>query len=428
MDAVQAEPGGALGRPRALSAAQTLAYGAGNAGAGAMFGLANAVLPLYLAEYGFSNAAIGLLAQDRPPLAGLSQIIIGWLSDRTASRWGRRRPYMLAGAPLAAAAVLVLALRPPVWLMVAMLLLATTALAAAYGPYLALLRDRVPEHQRGRVGAFQALAGMLGQLGLLYLAAQLWEDHPGLVFLGVAAALLAGFAVAASGVDEPLEPAARTPAPARGARQRQAWRRLADHLRDLLSYREAAKYLLPTLCFWLGTGGTVPFLTRFGVQELGLDERTAFQLLMVAMVATMLGAVPAGWLGDRYGKKPVLLAGLGMLGLTVLVSSQVRSVEQAVLALVATGAANGVCAALLFPLLADLIPRQRAGELTGLGTAVWELAQPLGALLGGLSADLTGSLRTTLVGAGLLLLLASALLAPVHPERAFATEDVERER
>jgi maltose/moltooligosaccharide transporter len=209
------------------------------------------------------------------------------------------------------------------------------------------------------------------------------------------------------------------PAPS-GKKQEQTRERptAMEYLRGLLRHREAAKYLLPTLVFWLGTGSVVPFLTRFAVNELGTDESTAFQLLMIAIGTAALFTLPAGWLGDRFGKKPVLLVGLVAFGVVVLVGSQVRTVEQAALALAATGAANGICTALLFPLLADLIPGERAGELTGFGTAAWELAQPLGAVLGGLSADLTGSLRSTLLTAGLALLVASVLLLPVHPEQA----------
>ncbi len=64
---------------------------------------------------------------------------------------------------------------------------------------------------------------------------------------------------------------------------------------------EVARYLLATLFFWLGTGGVVPFLTRFGVQELGTDEATAFRLLMLPLLAAALISLPAGWLGDRFG-------------------------------------------------------------------------------------------------------------------------------
>jgi Na+/melibiose symporter-like transporter len=400
------------GHKRAFSPGHTLLYGAGNVGAGTMFAFANAALPLYLAGYGLPNFAIGLLAQDRPPLAGLSQIVVGALSDRTRSRLGRRRPYILAGVPVTVAALLGLALHPPVWLMVLLLLVMTTALAVAYGPYLTLLRDLVPRRQRGRVGAVQTLGSMLGQLGILYLASQVWEQQEGLVFGVVAGALLVGFGLTFIGV---REPPARSSTHPEQPRERSS---LLDYVRGLLRHREAAKYMLPTLFFWLGTGSVVPFLTRFAVNELGTDESTAFQLLMVAIGTTALFTLPAGWAGDRWGKKPVLLAGLVAIGLVVLVGSQVRTVEQAVVALAATGAANGICGALLFPLLSDLIPGERAGEFTGFGTAAWELAQPLGAMLGGLSADLTGTLRTTLLVAGLTLLVAGALLVPVHPERS----------
>ncbi len=85
---------------------QVLLYGAGNIGAGMMFAFTNAVLPLYLASPGLPNAVIGVLSQKHPPLAGLSQIVAGALSDRTHTPLDRRRPYILAGIPLAAAAML----------------------------------------------------------------------------------------------------------------------------------------------------------------------------------------------------------------------------------------------------------------------------------------------------------------------------------
>jgi MFS-type transporter involved in bile tolerance (Atg22 family) len=316
------------------------------------------------------------------------------------------------GVPVTAAALAALAWQPPLWLMLPLLVLMTTALAVAYGPYLALLADLVPAQQRGSIGGVLQLASMLGQLGILFLASRFWQDRPELVFGVVAGALLVGFGLSFLGVGEP---AARPGGPPRGERAPEPLRfRPAEYVRDLLGQREVAKYLLATLFFWLGTGSVIPFLTRFSVNELGTDESTAFQLLMVAIGSTAVFTLPAGWVGDRFGKKPVLLAGLVGLGLAVLVGSQVRTVEQAIVALVVTGAANAVCTALLFPLLADLIPRERAGEFTGLGSGVWELAQPMGALLGGLAADVTGSLRAALMAAGLLVLVAGALLVRVQ--------------
>jgi GPH family glycoside/pentoside/hexuronide:cation symporter len=45
---------------------------------------------------------VGILLAASTVLSSLNQVVVGWLSDRTVSRWGRRIPYVVAGAPLAA--------------------------------------------------------------------------------------------------------------------------------------------------------------------------------------------------------------------------------------------------------------------------------------------------------------------------------------
>ncbi len=433
-------------RPLApFTLAQTLLYSAGNFGAGLLFAFTNAALPLYLAGYQLPNAAIGLLSQERPPLAGVLQLAVGALSDRTRTRLGRRRPYIALGVPVAAAALLALALHPPAGLVIALLVVMTSFLAIGYGPFLALMVDLVPSEQRGRVGSVLNIANMAGQVLMLWLASQFWETQEALVFWIVGGALLLGFGLTIVGLREPAPPgrlegggAGKTGAAGETGETGAAGvgddvsdgslpglrlprrppltdLRPLEYARDVLRHGEVARYLLATLFFWLGTGGVVPFLTRFGVQELGTDEATAFRLLMLPLLAAAVISLPAGWLGDRFGKQRVLLVGLVLMGVSVLVGSQVRTVEQAAATLLVTGAANGLCTVLLFPLLADLIPRDRAGEFTGLGSAVWELAQPLGAVAGGLAADVTGSLRTTLAAAGLLVLVSGALLLRVRP-------------
>jgi maltose/moltooligosaccharide transporter len=387
----------------------SLLYGTGNIGAGLTFAFTNAALPLYLASYGLPNAAIGLLAQDRPPLAGVSQVVVGAMSDRTRSPLGRRRPYMLAGVPLTALALFLLATRPPIWIAIGLLVVMTTSLAVAYGPYLALLPDLVPSHLRGRVGAIHAAGNMVGQVIMLVLASQLWSQSEPAVFGIVAGGLVICFGITFFGIRE-RPPPADPPPPVRFA--------LGEWVRGILAEREVAKYLLATFFFWLGTGGVVPFLTRFGVNELGTDEGTAFLLLLVPVAATVVFALPSGWLGDRFGKKRMLMVGLIAMSASVMLGSQVQTVSQAVALLVVTGAANALCFVLLFPLLADLMPEDRSGEFTGMGSGVWELAQPLGAVLGGLAADVTGSLRTTLFVAALLVLVAAVLLAPVRATRS----------
>lgn len=369
----------------------------------------NTAVPLYLASYNFPNAWIGLFSQERPPTAGIGQVLIGALSDRTRARLGRRRPYILAGIPITVLALLGLIPHPPVGVVIGLLLVLTMSFAAAYGPYLALLADLVPEDRRGRVGGVLNIANMFGQLAILIMAMQLWSSNERAIFWAVAAALLVGFAITV--VFVPERPITVPPPQVRID--------LSGYARDVFRHQEVMKFLFATLFFWFGTAGVVPFITRFAVTELNTTESVAFQLFIVAVAGTALGTLPAGWLADRVGKKSVMVAGLALFGVTALIGSQLRSVESAMVAMAVIGLANAACTVPLLPLLVDLIPRGRAGEFSGIGTGVWEFAQPLGAIFGGAVADATGSLRWSLVSAGVLVLVAGALLtrvrAPAHP-------------
>ncbi|HYU18352.1 MAG TPA: MFS transporter, partial [Chloroflexota bacterium] len=348
---------------------------------------------------------------ERSFIGGLAQPLVGALSDRTRSPLGRRRPFFLVGVPLVVLSLLALAAHPPFWSAVALLAVLAFFLAVAYDPYLALLADIVPSQQRGRVGGAMGVANMTGQVALLAAASLLWEEREGLVFGLVAVAVAAGFATTFLGIREPPNP--NQPGPP----VRPSLRPLA-YIRGVLAERELAKYVCVTGLFWLGTGGVVPFLTRYGVDELRVETSTAFQLLLVAVATTALFALPAGALGDRFGKQRVLGLGLLGYGAACLAGAAAQTVAQAFVILAAVGVANAACTVLLFPLLADLLPRDRAGELTGLGSAVWSISQPLGAAGAGLLADLTGSLRTALFLAGLLTLASAALLTRVRSPKS----------
>jgi MFS family permease len=169
-------------------------------------------------------------------------------------------------------------------------------------------------------------------------------------------------------------------------------------------------YIGAASLYWLGTGGVLPFLTRFGVSELGLSEGDSFQLFLPALAGTIVGAIPAGYLADRRGKKPVLAVGLFFYSVIALVASQVASVPQALVAMGAVGLANGVWTALAIPLLVDLVPQDRAAEMTGLGSAVWSFSQPVGSVVAGVLIASADSYRIPFVGAAVFIFLSFALL------------------
>ena len=84
------------------------------------------------------------------PLAGLLvQPIIGYLSDRTwSTRFGRRKPYFLIGAILAATALIYMPHSPLLWVAVGMLLILDSSINISMEPFRALVADLLPNSQR----------------------------------------------------------------------------------------------------------------------------------------------------------------------------------------------------------------------------------------------------------------------------------------
>jgi maltose/moltooligosaccharide transporter len=396
--------------PRPLTFKESAIYSSGVFGANVVYAFLNLAAGLYLIRYPeVPTWAVGLLSQERSLAGAVVQPIVGAWSDRTRTPIGRRKPFFIGGVALTAASLLFLAGFPPLIPMLIVLSINAFFLNVAIDPYTALMADLVPTQQRARVGAIQAVFNMLGQVVATVAMIIFWDRSPALVFVIVAVVLVVSFGITTLFVNEPEPPPLVTTEKVR-----------LDPLayaRGIFVHRELVKYVFAAALFWLGTGGVLPYLTRFGVNVLGLSEGEASQLFLPALGGTIIGAVPAGYFGSRLGKKPVLAAGMLAFGLIALVGSQVETTLQAMIVMGFVGIANGFWTALAIPLLIDLVAPDRAAEMTGLGSAVWSLAQPIGAVIAGLLVDSFGTYRISFVGAAAFVLMSFALLLTVHPER-----------
>ena len=91
------------------------------------------------------------------PVTGLVvQPIIGYLSDRTWGRLGRRRPYFLAGAILASLALVVMPNSPALWIAAGMLWIQDASINVSMEPFRAFVGDNLPSSQRTTGFAMQS--------------------------------------------------------------------------------------------------------------------------------------------------------------------------------------------------------------------------------------------------------------------------------
>ncbi|MEG3791637.1 MFS transporter [Lysobacter sp. CCNWLW3] len=149
---------------------------------GLQFGLAlqNANVSRIFQTLGASIDDIPVLWIAAPLTGLLVQPIVGYYSDRTWGRLGRRRPYFLAGAIVAALALVAMPNAATLWGAAALLWILDAAINVAMGPLRSFVGDQLPSSQRPAGYAMQTLfiaAGAVVASLLPWLLAQFGVDN-----------------------------------------------------------------------------------------------------------------------------------------------------------------------------------------------------------------------------------------------------------
>ncbi len=128
------------------------------------FALQTANVSRIFQTLGASIDALPILWIAGPMTGLLVQPIIGYLSDRTWGRFGRRRPYFLGGALLSATALVLLPNASFLWLAVVAFWLLDISLNVSMEPFRAFVGDMLPEEQRTTGYAVQTIFIGVGAL------------------------------------------------------------------------------------------------------------------------------------------------------------------------------------------------------------------------------------------------------------------------
>src|SRR5580765_298433 len=119
------------------------------------FALQNSNLSRIFETLGAKQAEIPALWIAAPVSGLIIQPIIGYMSDRTWNRLGRRKPYFLAGAILASLALLVMPNSPNVWIAAGMLWMLDASINITMEPMRAFVGDMLTDEQRTKGFAVQ---------------------------------------------------------------------------------------------------------------------------------------------------------------------------------------------------------------------------------------------------------------------------------
>jgi maltose/moltooligosaccharide transporter len=112
------------------------------------FALQNANVSRIFQTLGASIDELPILWVAAPLTGLLVQPIVGYYSDRTWNRLGRRRPYFLAGALIASLALIAMPRSPVLWMAAGLLWILDASINIAMEPFRAFVGDQLPERQR----------------------------------------------------------------------------------------------------------------------------------------------------------------------------------------------------------------------------------------------------------------------------------------
>ena len=347
------------------------------------------ILPLRIADFvpvGRQATYLGLLTVTGLILAIITQPIAGALSDRSGSRWGRRRPFILIGAILTLSFLPGISLAGSLAVLFAVYYLLQISSNTALGPYLTFFPDLVPEEKRGIASGVKGLLEIAGAGIAIWLVGQLMGNYSLVegsrwlwLSLGILGAIFLGTMLATVFlVKEP--PGAGGPKPPLALIIRKTFRI------DLEANPDFIRFVLCRLLFVIPLTAFQAFGLYFFRDYLGVTNPSAvmgnFTLLSSLC---MLGMVyPAGHLSDRFGRRFMgLISGLiGALGIGLLFFF--RSYQFIIASAILLGIGFGGLMSSNWALAVDLIPRDEAGKYIGLtnlasagGSALARLTGPM---------------------------------------------------
>lgn len=352
--------------------------------------LALAYLGLYSAILSVALVSLALRIEDVDPRHNVSALAVaealgalvalfanplaGRLSDRTTSRWGRRRPWMVAGVIGGAAGLAIVALVPSVPVIIAGWCLAQLCFNAAIAALAATVPEQVPPGQRGMVSGLIGFSQRLAvPLGMAATAAFSAGAAGFLVPSAAAIACVCLFAL-------PLKDApAREVPPPFSAREF-----FGSFWTDPRGHRDFGWVWLTRFMIYFAFVAPAPYLAYYLMSRShvsgGSLAGTVALLTTLNYTASAVTAAGCGWLSDRLRRRKIFVTGAGLLlaaGLALLAVS--RTLPPVFAAQGLLGVGSGLYFAVDMALAVGVLPSSRdLGKDLGVINSADVLPQSIG--------------------------------------------------
>jgi len=383
--------------------------------------------PVTLGGYTTSVALIGLIMGLDNIIGIFVQPLMGFLSDRTRSRWGRRTPFIVVGVPVAALLFILIPLAPAFPILIAIIVLFSLT-ANSFKPITeALIADQQPPEHRSKANAFGRFASGLTIIVSALLSLFVVDESVELAYVISAVVMVACFAILLLSLRESRTAAYKAVVVEDEKHGRQTTG-FFGVFKDIFTDRDRSRLfmILAVIVTWGAWAAVRALLTLYGVEHLGLSRGEAGGLTLPASVAFLLVIIPLAILSDRWGRRRVMRIGIVVFAAGALVAFLFNtSTTLTLVGILLAAAGFAGFAANATVMLWNLAPSRR---LIGVYTGIFAVSQAIGSSVGpaavGAAVDATdwGLLMLFLVGLSLI-----GLLLTLGVRREYSAAQLEEE-
>ncbi|MCX6032687.1 MAG: SLC45 family MFS transporter [Chloroflexi bacterium] len=365
--------------------AKTFILGFGFFGISVIGPLFNSLIPPMLEDLGLSAFITGFILTWDNIINLFVQPWVGSRSDRTRSRFGRRKPWLMLGAPLAAVFFILVPFVRQNFVLIALAILGTNiGLALFRSPTIAFLGDLFQPGERSKANGVINLMGGVGGAIALFGGGALYKLGVPLPFIVGAGIMLIAIGIVLALVKEPaLEelPAAAAKEPG-----------VLDNFRQVATDPDrSGLFLLGAIFSWfVGWNAMEAFFTLYARNVLKLSVGSGTQMLTAFAAALIIFAIPSGLIATRVGRKPTIMTGLTGMIVGVIAGFTVRNPTILLVVLAVMGAFWALVNINSLPMVYDLAGKRSIGAYTGLYYFASSAAAITGPIVAGWLIDLTG--------------------------------------
>lgn len=361
-------------------------------------------------------ASLAVVTSVSFAVTAFAQPLIGALSDRTRSRWGRRVPWLVACAIVGGVALGFTGGASSIALLAILWAIAQFALNGADIASTSYLVDRFPPRRRGSVSALLGVSAIAGGVGGAVFAGQSTTSVQVTYFAIAAGVLVTTFVFAAMVRDRPSE-IDRAPRP--GVREF-----FAEFWEVVRGHPDFARVLIWRLFFALAYGSVHGYLLYLLTDYVGVNGEHAASLVgvmtAVGGAGVIAGVVIGGWLSDRIGRRlPFLWAGAALVALgdiaALFSASVVGVLVLAAMFGIALGLSIGSGVALGSEVIAD--PGKNAGRGLGIINFAGNIGQAGAPILGAWAITVAGDYRIMFIVSIVAIVISTLAIRGVRASR-----------